>query len=269
MKVFLTGGSGMLGKNIIHSFKSEDFNIIAPSRKELNLLSYKSIVSFIKDIKPDIVLHLAAKVGGIEANIREPLEFLIKNLDINKNLILASNECKVKKLINVGSSCMYPRSANNPLKEESLNGGQLEPTNEGYAMAKLIGLKLCEMINNTDDYFNYKTIIPCNLFGKYDNYNKDSSHLIASIIKKIHSAKLKNKNEVTIWGSGNARREFMFASDLADFIINAIIRFQDLPSIINIGTGKDFTVNQYYEKIAKILKYRASFFSLSSTITIS
>ena len=264
MKILLTGGSGMLGKNFLEISSEKKNNIISPSRKDLDLLSYSATIEYIKNIKPDLIIHFAGKVGGIEANINEPIDFLIENLDINRNIILAASYCKIKRLINVGSSCIYPKYAKNPLKEEYLLTGKLEPTNEGYALAKIIGIKLCEYINKSKTNYEYKTIIPCNLFGKYDNYDIESSHLIASIINKVHHAKIKNLKEIEIWGSGHAKREFLFASDLADFIIKAIDRFQELPQIINVGTGKDYTINEYYYKISKILGYNGRFINVKN-----
>ena len=154
---------------------------------------------------------------------------------------------------------MYPRNAQNPLSEDLILKGELEPTNEGYAIAKIMTTRLCEYINREDDSFNYKTIIPCNLYGRHDKYESIHSHMIPAVIKKIHDAKIKNIGEIDIWGDGKARREFMYAGDLAGFIIYAITNFSKMPQNINVGLGHDFTINEYYQIIADIIGYEGKF----------
>ena len=165
----------------------------------------------------------------------------------------------IKKLINLGSSCIYPKNAPNPLKEDQIMTGQLEPSNEGYAFAKIMAIKLCDFINKEYSTTNYKTMIPCNLFGKYDNFDPKSSHLIAAVIYKIHSAIKQNSEYVEIWGDGQAKREFMYVGDLADAILFAIDNFEAMPNIINIGTGKDMSVNEYYSLVGDVLKFNGDF----------
>ena len=257
--IYLSGGSGMVGRNIIDNIQAKNYKILSPKSSNLNLLNYDDIRNFIGKNKPDIIIHTAGMVGGIEANINNQVKFLVENTQIGINILTASKEMKIKNFINLSSSCMYPRNSNKPLSEEQILSGELEPTNEGYALAKISTTKLCEYINNEDNYFLYKTIIPCNLYGKYDNFNKNSSHMIPAVIKKIHEAKKNNLQFVDIWGDGLARREFMYASDLADFIYFAIKNFNKMPQNINVGIGKDYSINEYYKKIASIIGFKGKF----------
>ena len=259
MKILLTGSTGMVGRNLLRNNEFVKYDLLIPQRSELDLTDYNATVNFIRANKPDLIVHAAAKVGGIAANIAEPTDFLTVNLDISKNLILAAKECSVTKLLNIGSSCIYPRNAKNPLKEKDLLKGEIEPTNEGYALAKIIALKLCEYIRKENSMFQYKTIIPCNLYGKYDNFDLNNSHLIPAIIMKIYNAKEMNLKHIDIWGDGKARREFMYAEDFADFIVKAIRKFEKLPNMINVGLGYDFSIDEYYKFTAKVIGYRGSF----------
>jgi len=259
MKILVTGGSGMVGKNFIESNNSSSFEILSPSSTEVDLTNYKETYDYLSQNKPDIVLHAAGKVGGIEANIRDPLNFLVSNLDIGRNIIMASFYTGVRKLINLGSSCIYPRNANNPLSEDLILSGELEPTNEGYALAKITTLKLCEYISNSHSQFDYKTVIPCNLYGPHDNFDPQSSHMIPSIIHKLHEAKLKQVDIVSIWGDGSARREFMYIEDLVNCLWMAIKDFKSMPNLMNIGIGKDYSIYDYYLKAAKVINYKGGF----------
>ena len=216
--IYLSGGSGMVGRNIIDHNESNNYKILSPKSSDLNLLNYKNIENFISDNRPDIIIHTAGVVGGIQANIDNPTKFLVENLQMGINILTASKKMNVKNFINLSSSCMYPRNSNIPLSEDKILTGELEPTNEGYALAKISTTKLCEYINSEDNSLLYKTIIPCNLYGKYDNFSNNSSHMIPAVIKKIHEAKKNNLEFVEIWGDGLASREFMYASDLSDFI---------------------------------------------------
>ncbi|SVE09973.1 uncharacterized protein METZ01_LOCUS462827, partial [marine metagenome] len=161
--------------------------------------------------------------------------------------------------LNLGSSCMYPRHEFNPLKEETILSGELEPTNEGYALAKIVASRLCDYISSDDSTKMFKTIIPCNLFGRYDKYDPKHSHMIPAVIRRLHYAKLRNKETVEVWGDGSARREFMSAGDLADFIFYAIENFVRMPQVLNVGIGRDFTIKQYYEAIASVVGYKGIF----------
>ncbi|AIT10016.1 nodulation protein NolK [Candidatus Francisella endociliophora] len=258
-KILITGSSGMVGRNILEFDKAREYEILSPSSKELNLLDIQSVDSYIKNNKPDIVIHCAGIVGGIQANIDNPVKFLSKNTLVGHNIIMSAFENGVKKFLNMGSSCMYPRNAKNPLKEGEILKGELEPTNEGYAISKIFSTRLCEYVNKEDPGCNYKTIIPCNLYGKYDSFGENKSHMIPAVIKKIHKAKIENLDSIDIWGDGEARREFMFAEDLANFTYYALENIQRMPQNINVGLGFDFTINEYYKTIAKVLDYNAEF----------
>ncbi len=259
MKILLTGGSGMVGKNILEYSKDYKHEFLAPSSKELNLLSYNSVTNYLKKYKPDFIIHAAGKVGGIQANMAEPVSFLVDNIDMGRNIIMAAKENNIKKLLNLSSSCMYPRDAENPLSENLILKGELEPTNEGYAIAKVMSTRLCEYIMKEDDNKNYKTVIPCNLYGKYDKFHPKNSHMIPAVIRKIYDAKLSNKEKIDIWGDGLARREFMYTEDLSDFIFYAIKKFDKMPQNINVGLGYDYSINEYYSEIAKVLGYKGAF----------
>lgn len=259
MKILLTGGSGMVGRNILIHPMSAKHEIITPSRNELDLLNYSEVQNYINLNNPDVVIHAAGIVGGIQANIKNPVKFLIENMDMGRNVIMASRKANIKKLINLGSSCMYPRNAKNPLSESLILQGELEPTNEGYAIAKIFAARLCEYINKEDNSFFYKTVIPCNLYGFYDKFDPDHSHMLPAVIRKISEAKESNKNTVEIWGNGEAKREFMFAQDLVDFIYLSIEKIEELNQNTNVGLGRDYTINQYYNVIAEVIGYNGNF----------
>ena len=267
MKVWLTGGTGMVGRNILeHSFWN-NHDVSSPSREELDLLDFNEVNNWVKINKPDFVIHAAGIVGGIEANINDPIKFYLENLDLGRNVIWASKLNNVKNLLNLGSSCMYPRFAENPLNEDMILTGQLEPTNEGYALAKIMAYKLCEYISKDSNNFQYKTLIPCNIYGRYDHFDPIKSHLIPAVIQKIHLAKVGNLKSVEIWGDGLARREFMYAGDLADAICQAVDSFQTLPNCMNIGLGEDYSITNYYHTIAKAIGYKGSFnYNLSKPV---
>ncbi|MGY9001246.1 MAG: NAD-dependent epimerase/dehydratase family protein, partial [Rhodospirillales bacterium] len=178
MRILITGGSGMVGQNLLEHPAIKEFAVIAPSSRELNLLDFSATRSYLHQLKPDLVIHAAGKVGGIQANIREPVSFLMDNLDMGRNIVWAAHQAGIKKLINLGSSCMYPRNCSEPLDEEMVLKGELEPTNEGYALAKVVTARLCEYIMREDSNYQYKTLIPCNLYGKYDQFGPVNSHLI-------------------------------------------------------------------------------------------
>lgn len=260
MKILLTGGSGMVGKNILNFAKAKDYYFLAPTSKELNLLNYKHVTEYIEENRPDFIIHAAGKVGGIQANIAEPVSFLIDNLDMGRNIIMASRVNNIKNFLNLSSSCMYPRDAKNPLSEDLILKGELEPTNEGYAIAKTTTTRLCEYIMKEDGSSkNYKTVIPCNLYGKFDKFNPKNSHMIPAVIHKIYNAKLSNLNKIDIWGDGLARREFMYTEDLSDFIFYAINNFDKMPQNINVGLGHDYSINDYYKEIANVIGYQGEF----------
>ena len=257
--LLLTGGSGLVGRNIQNHYASNKWNIIAPTSNDLNLMDYTAVKSFFNACKPDIILHCAGRVGGISANIMEPVAFLDTNIIIGRNVIMGAREAKIKRLINLASTCIYPREAQNPLKEECILEGKLEPTNEGYAIAKIVALRLCQYIRKEDPGYNYKTLIPCNLYGKFDKFNPKNSHLLPAIIHKIHHAKITDKQSVEIWGDGSARREFMYVEDLADAIYFAMESILDIPDLMNIGVGTDYTIKEYYESVSKVIGWQGEF----------
>lgn len=257
MKILITGSSGMVGKNLASSLKG--YELLLPTSKELNLLDKDKVFSYLKEKNPELIIHCAGKVGGIQANIKQPTAFFVENLLMGQNLILSARELEIKKVINLGSSCMYPRDFKNPLKEEYILQGELEPTNEGYALAKIAVAKLCEYISKEDSSFLYKTLIPCNLYGYYDKFSPENSHMIPAVIRKIHEAKESNLSTVEIWGDGTAKREFMFTQDLCDFISEAISKIDNLPQYLNVGLGYDYSINEYYSEIARVIGFSGEF----------
>ena len=259
MRILITGGNGMVGKNILEHHKASNYEILAPSSSELNLRHFDSVNNYIKQHKPDIIIHAAGLVGGIQANMARPVDFLVYNLDMGRNIIMAAKENGVKYFLNMASSCMYPREAQNPLQEELILKGELEPTNEGYAIAKVVATRLCEYIVKENPALQYKTVIPCNLYGKYDKFSPEHSHMVPAVIKKIYEAKQNNATEIDIWGDGLARREFMYTGDLADFVFYALENFEKMPQNINVGLGFDYTINEYYEAIAEAVGFTGKF----------
>lgn len=259
MKILITGATGMVGKNIVCFLSTKPYVLLTPSHKELNLLDRQSVQNYLLKHLPDMVIHCAGIVGGIQANMAHPVKFLVDNTQMGINIIFSSYEAGIKKLINMSSSCMYPRNAKNPLSEELILTGELEPTNEGYAIAKVTSTRLCEYICKENAIFQYKTVIPCNLYGKYDKFDPKHSHMIPAVIKKIYESTLIQSKTIEIWGDGSARREFMYVEDLADFIFYAIEHFDNMPQNINVGLGHDYTINEYYNIIAKVVGYKGKF----------
>ena len=263
-RIFLTGGSGMVGQNIKENKLADLYEIIAPNKKELNIRDYVATRNYILKTKPDVVIHAAGRVGGIQANIASPVDFMIANVDLGRNLIMAARETGIAKLINIACSCIYPRNSINPLKENMLLEGELEPSNEGFALSKLFAIRLCEYINRENNKMGreirYKTLISCNIYGRHDKFDPQSSHLIPAIIHKLHSAKtIPPPHDVVIWGDGSARREFMYAGDLAVAIFQAVEQYDQIPNLMNIGFGRDYSVNNYYEAVAKVIGWDGGF----------
>lgn len=259
MKVLLTGGTGMVGRNVLEHVKAREFEVLAPGRAELDLTNYESVQQYVAHHRPDAIIHAAGRVGGIAANIAEPVRFLVENWDIGRNVVLAAHAARVPHLLNLASSCVYPRNAANPLSEDLILTGELEPTNEGYALAKISVLRLCRYVMKQEPSFSYKTLVPCNLYGRYDHFNPATAHLVAAIIEKTHRALLAREPSVEIWGDGTARREFMYAADLADCIWRSVDGLETIPDVMNVGTGIDHSVNEYYRAVADVIGYRGSF----------
>ena len=249
----------MVGRNLLEHPSLDQFEVLAPGSRELDLRNFGSVQTYLQQHQPDMIVHAAGKVGGIQANMREPVGFLLDNLDMGRNIVWAAHQTGVKRLINLGSSCMYPRNHSEPLSEEMVLKGELEPTNEGYALAKVVTARLCDYVMREDASFQYKTLIPCNLYGRYDKFDPAHSHLVPAIIHKVHQAKQSGQATVEIWGDGTARREFMYAGDLADAIQRAINSFDTLPTYMNVGLGHDHTINDYYQAAAEVMGYTGGF----------
>ena len=249
----------MVGRNIIDHPSTADWVLLAPSSKEIDLTDNAAVKEFISAHSPNLVIHCAGLVGGIQANIAQPVAFLERNFMIGRNVIMSAYECGVQNLINLASSCMFPRAAINPISEEAILTGELEPTNEGYALAKIFATRLCQYIQKENEGLCYKTIIPCNLYGLYDKFDPANSHLMPAIIHKIHVAKINAEQTVEIWGDGTARREFMFAGDLSNAVIRAANDISSLPDLMNCGLGYDYEINEYYQAVAEVIGWNGEF----------
>ena len=259
LRILLTGGQGMVGQNIREHHRAKSLIVFAPTSAELDLADERSVRTYIKTNKPDVVIHAAGRVGGIQANMAHAVDFLDVNNVIGRNVIMGAWTQGVRHLINLGSTCMYPKSAPNPLSEDMILTGPLEPTNEGYALAKIMAMRLCSYINREDPKARFKTLIPCNLFGPHDKFDPKHSHLLPAIIHKVHQAKITGQPTVEIWGDGKARREFMYAPDLADAVWRAVADIEMLPELTNIGTGRDYTINEYYAEVANVINWNGEF----------
>ena len=253
-KVYIAGHRGMVGSAIFRKLKGEGFtNLITRTSKELDLRNQQQVTDFFNETKPEYVFLAAAKVGGIIANSTYRADFLYENLAIQNNIIHNSYLAGVKKLLFLGSSCIYPKLAPQPLKEEYLLTGLLEPTNEPYAIAKIAGIKLCDAYR--DQYnCNFISVMPTNLYGYNDNYHTENSHVLPALIRKFHEAKFKGTETVTIWGTGTPKREFLFADDLADACY-FLMQNYDEPSLINIGTGEDVSIKDLALLIKRIVGF--------------
>jgi GDP-L-fucose synthase len=241
VKIFIAGHRGMVGSAICRNLQQNGFyNIITKPSKELDLRNQQDVFDFISEEKPSIVIDAAARVGGILANNNFPYQFLMDNMLIQNNLIKAAHELNVEKFIFLGSSCIYPRLAEQPLKEEYILTGPLEPTNEWYAIAKISGVKICEAIR-TQFSKDFVSMMPTNLYGPFDNFDLNTSHVLPAMLRKFHEAKSNNNSDVTLWGSGNPMREFLHVDDLAKAVYFAIEN--KLPeNLYNVGTGEDLTI---------------------------
>lgn len=256
-KIYVAGHRGMVGSAIIRRLKQEGFdNIVSRSSAELDLRNQQAVNDFFAKEKPEYVFLAAAKVGGIVANNTYRAEFLYDNLIIESNIIHASYLHKVTKLMFLGSSCIYPKLAPQPLKEEYLLTGLLEPTNEGYAIAKIAGIKLCEAYR--DQYgCNFISAMPTNLYGQGDNYHPQNSHVIPGLLRRFHEAKNNKSPNVLIWGSGSPRREFMYTDDLADACVFLMKQYNDR-LFINIGTGEDVPIKDLANMVKKVVGFEGS-----------
>jgi GDP-L-fucose synthase len=253
-RIFVAGHRGMVGSAIVRRLASEECEVIVASRSELDLTDQAATRAWMQHNKPDAVILAAAKVGGILANSSFPAEFLYQNLAIAANVINAAHESGVQRLLNLGSSCIYPKFAEQPIREEALLSGSLEPTNEWYAVAKIAGLKLTEAYRLQYDR-DYISAMPTNLYGPGDNYDLQSSHVLPALIRKAHEAKMAGSDNITIWGTGSPRREFLHADDCADACIFLLKNYSaDLH--INVGSGTDISIADLTQLICDIVGYK-------------
>ena len=249
----------MVGRNILEHPNASKWEVLHPRRGVLDLTKVDQVEQYLIEKKPHMVIHAAGLVGSPQENLDNPLRFLDENMIMGRNIIMASFKSGVKSFLNISSNNIYPAKTKTPMREDELLSGKLEKTNEGYSLAKLVCLKLCEYISRSNKGFNYKTLVPCNMYGKFDKYHSLQSNLMAAIIMKVHDAKLNNSTSVKIWGDGNARREFLFVGDMVEAIWKAAENMDKLPGIMNIGVGKDMSVQNYYELIARIINWKGKF----------
>ena len=244
----------MVGSACVKSLKDSGYlNLITATSKELNLRNKNKVFQFLKNERPDVIINAAAKVGGIVANNSKPYNFLLENLEIQNNLISSSNELNISKFIFLGSSCIYPKFSKQPIKEDYLLTGPLEPTNQWYAIAKISGIKLIESIRQQFNR-NYISLMPTNLYGPRDNFDLETSHVLPALLRKFHEAKSNNMESVELWGSGNPKREFMYVEDLADAVKFSIEN--NLPdSIYNVGTGHEIKIKELASIIKNIVGF--------------
>jgi GDP-L-fucose synthase len=266
-RIFILGHKGMVGSALVRLLQKQNVELITKEKKELNLLNQQDVENFFKNQKIDQVYLAAAKVGGIHANNIYPAEFIYKNLMIQNNVIHSAFLNGVKKLLFLGSSCIYPKDAIQPIKENELLTGKLEPTNEPYAIAKIAGIKMCESYNRQygeSHNIDYRSIMPTNLYGPGDNYHPENSHVIPSLIYRFHEAKINNFKNVIIWGSGKARREFLYVDDMAKASVNLMNldkkTYNNKSSLtcshINVGSSNDLTIKELSEIIKNVIGYK-------------
>jgi GDP-L-fucose synthase len=253
-RVYVAGHSGLAGSAIVRRLASEDCKVLTADRRELDLTQQDATEKWIKQAKPDAIFLAAARVGGIYANDAFPADFLADNLAIGLNVVRAAAETKVKKLMFLGSSCVFPRNAPQPMTEDLLLTGALEPTNEWYAVAKIAGLKLVEAYRRQFGV-DFISVMPTNLYGPGDNYHPENSHVPAALIRRFHEAKVKNADEVVVWGTGKPRREFLAADDLGDACI-FVMKHYSGDGFLNIGTGNEVSIGEFARLVAEVVGYR-------------
>lgn len=251
-KIFIAGHKGLVGSAIYRKLKENGYtNLIIADRKNLDLTSQIDVIKFLQIKKPIFIFIAAAKVGGIYDNLKHKADFITENLQIQTNLIHAAYKCGIKELIFLGSSCVYPKKSKQPIKEDYLLSGKLEETNDAYSVAKIAGIKMCQSYN--EQYkTKYKCLMPTNTYGPNDNYDKSNSHFFPALIKKIHQLKSSNKNTITLWGNGKAKREVIHVDDIAEACI-FFMKKKTKHFLINIGTGKEYSIKNYLELMAKVI----------------
>ena len=263
-KIYIAGHRGLVGSAIVRQLESRGFtNLLTRTHKELNLTNQSQVQSFFKQENPDYVILAAAKVGGIHANNTYPADFIYQNMMIEANVINAAYENKVKRLLFLGSTCIYPKAVEQPMREDALLTDVLEPTNEPYALAKIAGIKLCESYNRQHGT-DFRSVMPTNLYGVNDNFHPENSHVIPALMRRFHEAKINNDAEVVVWGTGNAMREFLYVDDMAEASLFVLeldeqtykANTQSMLSHINVGTGKDATIREIAETMKDVVGYR-------------
>lgn len=253
-KIYVAGHRGLVGSAIVRNLEERGYtNIICRTHKELDLTRQADVEKFFAEEKPEYVFLAAAKVGGIQANNTRPAEFIYENLMIESNIIHSAYKCGVKKLLFLGSSCIYPKFANQPIKEEYLLTGELEPTNEAYAIAKITGIELCKFYRRQYGC-DFISAMPTNLYGINDNFDLETSHVLPALIRKFHEAKINNQEEVVMWGTGKPLREFMYVDDLADALVHLMVNYSD-EIHVNMGTGKDLSIGELAQIVKEVVGY--------------
>jgi GDP-L-fucose synthase len=253
-RVFVAGHRGMVGQALVRRLASEQVELLTASRAELDLTRQEAVERWMARQRPEIVLVAAARVGGILANHRQPVAFLVDNLQIQTNLITASAATGVRKLLFLGSSCIYPRLAPQPISEDALLTGPLEPTNDAYAIAKIAGIKLCSAYRRQEGR-DFISAMPTNLYGPFDNFDLETAHVLPALIRRFHEARISGAPAVTLWGTGAPRREFMHVDDLADACL-FLVRHYSGEQLINVGWGRDLTIRELAELVQEVVGYR-------------
>jgi GDP-L-fucose synthase len=263
-KIYIAGHRGLVGSAIVRQLESRGFNnLLMRTHKELDLTSQVQVQSFFQQEKPDYVILAAAKVGGIHANNTYPADFIYQNMMIEANVINSAYENKVKRLLFLGSTCIYPKAVEQPMREDALLTDVLEPTNEPYALAKIAGIKLCESYNRQHDT-DFRSVMPTNLYGINDNFHPENSHVIPALMRRFHEAKINNDTEVVAWGTGNAMREFLYVDDMAEASLFVLeldektyqANTKPMLSHINVGTGIDVTIREMAETMKQVVGFK-------------
>ena len=258
-KIYVAGHRGMVGSAIVRKLTELGYtNIITAPKNKLNLLDQSEVDNFFQKQQPEYVFLAAAKVGGIKANNDKKADFIYENIMIQSHVIKASKDYNVKKLLFLGSSCIYPKFSEQPIKEEYLLTGSLEPTNDAYAIAKIAGIKMCQSFNQQYGT-NYISVMPTNLYGPNDNYDLNNSHVLPAMIRKFHEAKLEGKDKVEIWGTGTPMREFLYVDDLADACIHLMLNYNE-SEVVNIGTGVDITIKDLALTIKEVVNFEGDIY---------